>query len=469
MIQFGTEGWRAIIGDGFTKTSVQCVAAALAQKMKEEGVAVEGVVVGYDRQLLSGEASRWAAEVFAGEGILCRVIDRTVPTSLIMHTVKCDEPAYGLAITAGRHPAIYNGVKLFTQGGRDADEMIAVDLEEYIRSIDMDKIETISFEEGVHRGIIEIIRPLHEYIDNIIRGVNMSAIRSRGLTVALEPLFDVVKTALQTILLTARCEVDILCEHKGALSGGHLPDPSEKTLSELINLVKERRSDVGIATDGGRLGVVNDCANFSPPGDVLALLYYYLIKYKGWRGAVVRSAATTHLLDRMAHAFGEICYEVPEGFGHINAKMAETNALIGGDSSGGLAVRGHIQGKDGIYATILLVEMIAVTGRKLSEIHQEIMDLYGESHMMEYNFCVSEEGKREIMKKLMEDRELPDFAAEIERICRLDGCKVHFKNGGWILLRFFDAEPFIRVFCEMPTEEEARVAGKRMVEFLKLM
>ena len=131
------------------------------------------------------------------------------------------------------------------------------------------------------------------------------------------------------------------------------------------NRVIDHNLDIGIATDGDadRIGVIDDTGKFLHPNDILVLLYYYLVKYKGWRGAVVRNIATTHLLDKVAESFGEKCYEVPVGFKHISSKMNETNALIGGESSGGLAVRGHIKGKDGIYAATLLVEMLAVIGK----------------------------------------------------------------------------------------------------------
>lgn len=129
--------------------------------------------------------------------------------------------------------------------------------------------------------------------------------------------------------------------------------------------------------DADRLGIIDDKGEFVHPNQILVILYYYLLKYKGWHGPAVRNIATTHLLDKVAAAFGEQCYEVPVGFKHISAKMLETNAVIGGESSGGLTVRGHIQGKDGIYAASLLVEMLAVTGKKLSKIYEEIVREYG--------------------------------------------------------------------------------------------
>ena len=219
----------------------------------------------------------------------------------------------------------------------------------------------------------------------------------------------------------------------------------------------EKGYDIGIATDGDadRIGVIDDKGNFLHPNDILVLLYYYLVKFKGWHGAVVRNIATTHMLDKVAARFGETCYEVPVGFKYISAKMTETGAIIGGESSGGLTVHGHINGKDGVYAAALLVEMIAVTGKKLSEIMQDIHDECGEIHMEERDYKFTIEKKQAMQKTLMEDKLLPDLPFEINHISYLDGSKVYFKNGGWVIARFSGTEPLLRIFCEMPDAADA--------------
>lgn len=470
MIKFGTGGWRAIIGDEFTRTNVQILTSAISKKMKAEGVDANGFVIGYDRRFLSEEATHWAAEVFAGEGICCSVINREAPTPLIMYAVKAYNMDYGMAVTASHNPAVYNGIKVFMKGGRDADEVLTEELETYIEKINPDEIKIIPYDEAVKNGQIKIVNPMNEYIDSIIRAVNMDAIRSRNLKVVLDPMYGVSKTALQTVLVTARCDVDIIHERRDALFGGRLPAPNSKTLSSLMDFVTEHNCDIGIATDGDadRLGVIDDKGNFLHPNEILVLLYYYLMKSKGWRGAVVRNIATTHLLDKIAVDFGEVCYEVPVGFKHVSSKMAETNAIIGGESSGGLTVRGHIQGKDGIYAAALLVEMIATTGRKLSEIYKEITDSYGTFEMTECDYKFSQQRKEEIMKLLIEDKELPEFPFEIEKVSYIDGCKVYFKNGGWMIARFSGTEPLIRIFCEMTNMEMAQQVTDITTKFLGL-
>ena len=470
MIKFGTGGWRAIIGDGFTKSNIQKLAKALAVKMKNEDVAEKGICLGYDRRFLSKEAMQWAAQVFAFEGIKSKLVNTSSPTPLIMFYVMKYEFPYGMMITASHNPAIYNGIKVFTYGGRDADEFQTKDIEEYISDIEDNEVNEMEYEKALFSGLIEEIHPLNEYLDNIIEAIDMDAIRRRGLKIALDPMYGVSETSLKTILMTARCQVVTIHERHDTLFGGKLPSPSAQTLRSLQNYVIDKRCDIGIATDGDadRIGVIDDTGRFLHPNDILVLLYYYLVKYKGWHGPVVRNIATTHMLDKVAEKFGEKCYEVPVGFKYISAKMQETDAVIGGESSGGLNVRGHIKGKDGIYAAALLVEMIAVTGKKLSEIVKDIEVECGAIFMEERDYKFNQEKRDEIFNRLMIQKNLPEIAFEVDKISYLDGCKVYLKNGGWIIARFSGTEPLLRIFCEMSNAEDARYLCERFEEFLGL-
>jgi len=471
MIKFGTGGWRAVIADGFTKANVQLLAQTLADKMNAEKHS--RIVIGYDRRFLSRESAVWAAEVLAANQIRVDFIEKAAPTPLVMFYVKDEELPYGMAVTASHNPAIYNGIKLFCQGGRDADEAFTADMETLLAI--PRGVSTVPFDNAVAKGLIRYIHPQNKYLDSIIENVDVNAIRQasdvqRNLRVALDPMFGVGRTSLQTLLLTARCDVDTIHERHDALFGGRLPSPSRHTLHDLISYVKENSCDIGIATDGDadRLGIIDDRGEFVHPNQILVLLYYYLLEYKGWRGPVVRNIATTHLLDKVAEAYGQQCHEVPVGFKHVSGKMIDTDAIIGGESSGGLTVRGHIQGKDGIYAAMLLVEMLAVSQRKLSAIYKDITDKFGECFTDERDFTFTEERRRGINTQLMVDKQLPDFPCAVERVSYVDGCKVYFRNGGWIIARFSGTEPLIRIFSEMPTQVWAVDCCDAMVNMLGL-
>ena len=470
MIKFGTGGFRAIIGEDFTKENIQILSKALCDKMKKEGVEANGIVMGYDRRFLSKEAMQWAAMVFAEEGIPVKLIHKSVPTPLVMFYVMKHEYHYGMMITASHNPAIYNGVKVFTYGGRDADEQQTMEIEQFIDEVTDIPVDAMDYQEGIEKGLIEEIYPLNEYLDSIIEMIDMDKIKERGLRIALDPMYGVSETSLKTILMTARCEVETIHERHDTLFGGKLPAPTANTLRTLQNYVLDRNCDLGIATDGDadRIGVIDDKGNFIHPNDILVLLYYYLLKYKGWHGPAVRNICTTHMLDRVAKSFGEACYEVPVGFKHISAKMFAADAVIGGESSGGMTVRGHIKGKDGIYASALLVEMLAVTGRKLSEIMDVIHEEYGTLALEERDYRFNQEKKNAIRKQLFEEKKLPEIPYEIDHISYLDGLKIYLKNDGWISVRFSGTEPLLRVFCEMPEKEDAKVLCEIFEEYLAL-
>lgn len=470
MIQFGTGGFRAVIGDDFTKANVELLAQGLVNKMKAEHAENSPLVIGYDRRFLSDIAAKWISGVFAANGIKVQFIDREAPTPLIMFVVKKTNALYGMAITASHNPAEYNGVKVFTKGGRDASKEVTNDLEGYINSLTLADVSTVPFEEGLKSGMIEIIEPMNDYIDSILSFVDIDKIKAKKMRILLDPMFGVSKTSLQTILLTCRCDVDVINDRHDALFGGRLPSPSAKTLTRLSNMVVEGHYDLGIATDGDadRIGLIDSEGAFIHPNDILVLLYYYLVKYKGWKGDCVRNIATTHLLDRLANAFGCTCWEVPVGFKWISSKMEETDAIIGGESSGGLTVKGHIAGKDGIYAAALLVEMVSVIGKPLNTILKEIKDEYGHCEMSEYDCRFSQQKKDELNELLFNEKKLPDFPVEVEKVSYMDGCKVYFKNGGWIICRFSGTEPLIRIFCEMETYQEAVAITDCIRNFLGL-
>lgn len=471
MINFGTGGWRAIIGEGFTKADVMLLSQGLANIIKQDKIHKKEFVIGYDRRFLSDRAAVWISEVMAGNGIKVYLIDRIAPTPLVMFTVKSMELGYGAAVTASHNPAYYNGVKIFTAGGRDATEEFTKEIENRIGQLQPDEeIKYEDFELALKKGTISIINPFNDYIDTILDMIDIEAIRNKNIKILLDPMFGVSKTCLQAVLITARCELDVINDRHDTLFGGRLPSPSSLTLGRLKDMVTEKHYDLGIGTDGDadRLGIIDEKGNFIHPNNILALLYYYLLEYKGWKGGVVRNVATTHLLDKIARAFGEKCHEVPVGFKHISEKMEKENALIGGESSGGLTIRGHIMGKDGIFAASLLVEMICVSGKRLSMLMDEINSRFGYLYYEECDFTFSKDAKSELIKILYAEKKLPDFQWEIDNVSYMDGIKVYFKNGGWIIARFSGTEPLLRIIAEMDSQKNAALVCSRMSEFLDI-
>ena len=469
MIEFGTGGWRAIIGDLFTRDNIRRVACALARRMQREGAAQAGMCIGYDRRFLSRESAIWFSEVMAGEGVKLYFVTRAAPTPQSLFTVKHLNLPYGAAVTASHNPAIYNGIKLFTRGGRDATQDVTDAIGREANALHAEDIRSIGFDLAREQGLISFIDPRDAYLDSIMAQIDMDAIRARRPRIELDPMYGVSLTGLMTILYTARCDVDVINDRHDAFFGGHLPAPNPDTLRDLQGIVRDHHADIGIATDGDadRLGIIDEKGSYVPANMVLVLLYYYLLKYKGWRGAAMRNIATTHLLDRVAETFGQKCYEVPVGFKHISSAMDAHDALIGGESSGGLTVRGHISGKDGLYAASLLVEMLCVSRKPLSALVREIYDTFGEMHMAEYDWALTEQRREDIHRLLMVEKRLPDFGLPVVRVNYMDGCKVYFEDG-WIIARFSGTEPRVRVFAERDTLTNARQLVKAMADFVGL-
>ncbi|MUL11552.1 phosphoglucomutase/phosphomannomutase family protein [Aliivibrio fischeri] len=470
MIQFGTGGWRAFIGEEFTKDNVRLVAQALSNIMINEQVQDKGFVIGFDRRFLSDKAGKWFAEVVAANGIKVSFIDKFVPTPIVMFQTKEMGCIYSACITASHNPADYNGVKVFIEGGRDADEIITQKIEQQIAHLTQQDVNALEFEEAVTAGKIEIINPMNAFVDSIIDFIDIESIKKANLRVLIDPMFGVAKNALQTVLINGRCDVDVINDGENPAFGGLMPSPSAATLYRLKHLVAHEGYDIGIGTDGDadRLGIIDEKGNFIHPNEVLILLYYYLLEYKGWKGSVVRNIATTHLLDKVAADHGEKCFEVPVGFKHISSQMEADDSLIGGESSGGLTIRGHIKGKDGVFASSLLVEMISVTGKKLSEMLDEIYAKYGYAYTAEGDCTFKPAEKEALYNKIYVEKQLPEFEYKIEKVSYEDGAKVYFKNGGWVIARFSGTEPLLRIFAEMEDKPTAEKVLNEMKAFLSL-
>lgn len=469
MLQFGTGGWRAVIADGFTKANLRLLAAGLCRLMDKDGLKGSELCIGYDRRFLSKESAHWLAEVITANGYRVLMINRSSPTPLIMYTVKTMDMPYGLMVTASHNPAVYNGVKVFTRGGRDADKSVTNRIEAELSQIDEAAIQSLDYDEALQQGLVREDNTANDYIDSILALVDTETIKRARLRIALDPMYGVSQTCLRTILMTCRCDLEVIHDRHDTLFGGKLPAPNARTLVQLSNFVTDRYCDLGVATDGDadRLGVIDEKGGFIHPNTLLVLLYYYLVKYRRWRGPCVRNNSTTHLLDRVAAGLGQQCYEVPVGFKYVSAKMSETDAVIGGESSGGMAVRGHISGKDGIYAATLLTEMLAVTGKSISALYKEITDQYGELVYREADFTMTPERKAELQELLFEKELLPALDG-IERIDRSDGVKLWFTDGAWVICRFSGTEPLLRMAAETESGERADALIAAWRELLEL-
>ena len=456
MICFGTGGWRAEIGRDFYMENIQRVAQGLANTLLADGKTDQPVVIGYDRRFLSAEAATWMAEVLAGNGVRVWFMHRSVPTPLVMYLVKQHGLHRGVEITASHNPSNYNGIKIIVEEGRDAPLDVTQRLEREINA--GGDVRSICLREAEESGIVTYLKnPFNGFIDSVLGVIDTAAIRERGPRILFDSMHGSSTYPLTVILNTARCTVDQIHANKDAYFGGMMPAPTEDTMAELRNRVVYGKYDLGIAVDGDgdRLGIIDGKGRYISANEILVLLYTYLHEYKGWKGPVVRNLSTTHLLDRVAESFGETCYEVPVGFKYISSKIDEVDAVLGGESSGGLTVRGHIHGKDSVYSSALFVEMICKTGKHPSEMIEEICQKFGAYIMKESNVGFSAPQRAQLEHTIFTECALPEFGEKPARVSYLDGCKVYFADDSFVVCRFSGTEPLLRIFAEGHSEAQA--------------
>ena len=457
LVTFGTGGWRAIIGEGFTMHNVRRLSQALANTITRRGIEKQGALIGYDRRFLSKQAAEAAAEVFAGNNIPTILLSEDVPTPLVTFATAKEGSAYGLMFTASHNPPEWNGLKVFRSDGSllldDETRQIEVETNALAPS-DVIKLE---LDVALGAGVVRHGDYTNDYVDAVERQIAMAAIRDAGLRVIVDPMYGVGQLTMGTILTEARCRVTFIHERHDPLFGGRSPAPNLEALRLLRTQVVEGHYDLGLATDGDadRIAIVDEQGEYIPTNDILLLLYWYLHEVRGERGGIVRNLATTHLLDRLARRCGEKCIEAPVGFKHIAAGMIAHNALLGGESSGGLTVRGHILGKDGIFAAALIVEMLAKTGEKVSALLRRVYELTGTLYSLEESLPATPEMRLSVPRRLLEADTTHIGPYPVMATSHVDGAKLYLENDNWLLLRFSGTEPVLRLMVEADSPAKA--------------
>ena len=457
LVTFGTGGWRAIIGEGFTMHNVRRLSQALANEITRQGTEERGVIIGYDRRFLSRQAAEASAEVFGGNNIQTVLLDEDAPTPLITYATAARAAAYGLVFTASHNPPEWNGLKVFRSDGALLLDDETRQIEAETNALTPHDVIKLELDMALDSGIVQRGDFTNEYVDAVEALIDLETIRNAGLKVIVDPMYGVGQLTLGTVLTEARCRVTFIHERHNPLFGGRSPAPNPEALRLLTSTMRDGGYDLGLAMDGDadRIAIVDELGEYISINDVLLLLYWYLHEVRGERGGVVRNLATSHLLDRLAHRLGEECYEVPVGFKHVVASMVEHNALLGGESSGGLTIRGHILGKDGIFASALVVEMRARTGKKISQLRTAVYELTGRLYGLEETFPATPEMRIAVPRKLRDAPSTRIGAYPVVRISHMDGTKLYLENDNWALLRFSGTEPVLRLVVEADSPEKA--------------
>ena len=457
-VTFGTGGWRAVIGEGFTMHNVRRLSQALANEITRKQQEKQGVVIGFDRRFLSDRAAESSAEVFAGNNIPVVLLAEDAPTPLITYATALLKSAYGLAFTASHNSPEWNGLKVFREDGSLLPDEETRQIEAETNQLTSNQVVKLDLDLALETGVVQRRDMTNAYVDAVEKLIDLETIRKAGLRVIVDPMYGVGQLTLGIILTEARCRVTFIHERHDPLFGGHSPAPNMEALHLLTTQLIEGKYNLGMATDGDadRIAIIDEAGRYISTNDLLLLVYWYLHEVRGERGGVVRNLATTHLLDRMAAAFGEKSIEVPVGFKHIAAAMLEHDALLGGESSGGLTVRGHILGKDGIFACALVVEMLAHTGKLISEMQQETWKITGRLYSLEESLPATPEMSATI-PKLMKESPISSIGSyPVIGVTHLDGTKILMENDNWALLRFSGTEPVLRLMAEADSPEKAQ-------------
>lgn len=459
-IVFGTGGWRAVIGEGYTLANVRRLTQAIANEVTRRGLESHGVVIGGDRRFLSRESAEAAAEVFAGNNIPVTLLRDDVPTPLVTFAAPHLGAAYGIIITSSHNPPQWNGMKVFRADGSLPLDEETDRYQDEANALSIGDVVTLDLARAREAGVVVDAELDEPYIDAIEKIIDVDAVRGSGLRVIVDAMYGTSQSTLGTILTDMRVRAEFIHAQHNPLFGGIAPAPDSERLQTLIGQIKngEGRYSLGMATDGDsdRIGIVDEQGEYVDANDLLLLLYWYLHEVRGERGGVVRNLATTHLLDRLAAHFGEESREVKVGFKHVTAGMEEIDAVLGGESSGGLTVRGWLLGKDGIFACALVAEMLARTGKTISELRQDIWDITGRLYVAEADVPATPEMRVEVPRRLASEPLTHIGSYPVASVSHLDGTKIVLEDGGWALLRFSGTEPLLRMVAEAASPEQAR-------------
>lgn len=462
MINFGTNGFRARMGEDFTKNNIQKITQALCNIIKKEK-STKPVLIGYDRRFMSDYFAKWCAEVCAGNKIKALIFENPVPTPTVYFGVKQQDLDYGITITASHNPYVYNGYKITTKGGYDASEEFTDKLETLANK--QSRIKSLDFETALKQGIITIFDNTNDYIKNLNKFVskNLKGNKTKILFNAMngvtaEPAKMFAKYFKLENMDIVNSEIDPYFKHS-------LPCPNEENLEEFKKQVIKGRYKIGLAcdADGDRLGIIDEQGTFYNNNIVMAIIYYYLAKYRNITGDIVRTYSTSNILDNLAEQFGCKCYETPIGIKWVTAKMLETNALLGGESSGGLTMRGYTPTKDSMFSIALFLDAVTTIKKPISQIVEEVKEFAGYiSTYVEGSLSVNNKKK---FNKII-SKKTPSFSYKPKEIIRKDGVKYIFEGGNWILIRFSGTENVLRYYIEFQTEIECERNIKAINHFV---
>lgn len=452
-IKFGTDGWRAIIAKDFTVKNVIRVSEAVAEWLLKKGTQPK-VVVGHDCRFGGALFAETVAKVLCSKGVKVLMTRGFVSTPMISMGAVRHQCDLGIIITASHNPPEYNGYKLKGSYGGPLLPQHVAEIEAMIASdpsVDTDNLSPATFET---KQLLEYVDLETMYCDHVSNSFNMDAIRNSTMQFAYDAMYGAGQNAMRRLLP----DITFLhCEYNPSFMG-QAPEPIHKNLTEFSEMIRLAGNiDCGLVTDGDadRLGLYNSKGEFVDSHHIILLLIHYLCKYKNMKGKVCTAFSTTPRVAKICKHYGLELETVKIGFKYIAEIMIKEDVLLGGEESGGIAIKGHIPERDGIWIGMVLWEFMATSGRSLDELIQEVYEITGPFSFERNDLHIREDIKQKVLTNCRDGKYSAFGKYKVSRVEDLDGYKYFFENGDWLMIRASGTEPVLRTYAESSTREAA--------------
>lgn len=452
-IKFGTDGWRAVIAQDMTTANVARVAKATADYTKARFEDPK-IVIGHDCRFAGELFLETAARVFAEEGIQVVAASGFVSTPMLSLATLEYDASLGVILTASHNPPEYNGYKLRGgYGGALTPDQVA-EVQALVPDEVPESAEGQDIEELKKTGHVEVADIEKLYCDRIKDRFDLNVIERSDMTLAFDAMFGAGQRVFDHIFPEMVC---LHCEHNPTFKGTP-PEPIERNLREFSKYIKDRMEiDCGLATDGDadRIGLFNGQGRFVDSHHIILLVIHYLVSYKGMRGKVVTAFSCSQKINRLCEHYGLEQTTVKIGFKHIVDVMLKEDVLLGGEESGGIAIKGHIPERDGIWIGMLLWEFMATTGKSVNELIREVYGIVGEFAFQRSDLHIKEDVKQRIIDDCEQGRYERFGEYEVQRVETLDGYKFFFNDDEWVMIRPSGTEPVLRTYAEGKDKDRA--------------
>lgn len=448
-IKFGTDGWRAFIAREYTFENIQRCAQGFANYMKAQGKDGEWLVVGHDRRFLAEQFAETVASVLAANGFNVYLTDGPTPTPVISYAIVDVKAAGGVNITASHNPPTDNGFKVRDKTGGAIDPEGLNAIESGIPD-SLEDVKNMNFDDAVASGKIKYFDAAVNYIKHLEDLIDLQPIRDAGLKVLVDPMWGNGAGWFPKLLGGGKTEIiEIHAERNPLFPEMIRPEPIPPNVNVGLEKTVEVGADVLLVNDGDadRVGFGDEKGGFINQLQAYALLAYYMLEVRKERGPIVKTLSTTNMLFKLAEQYDVPIYETGVGFKYVAPKFTETNAIIGGEESGGYAFRGNVPERDGILAGLYFLDLIVKTGLKPSELIEKIYSMVGAHHYDRIDTRF-EGDKEEKIQHILNANPESVGGLKVTKLDTTDGYKFSLEDGGWLLIRFSGTEPVIRVYTE---------------------